>query len=202
MQEHFSIKYLTVWPSEKLDLKAVDQSALYEAIDGFDFSRYTAKRKLINLKVPSALDDRLNKAYKLGHSKIDVLLKAVREYRRRHPWEDGWEELPHEAESGPKIGGSVDCTYRFLADDAFLVQNIGRGCAGVFNKFQALVKVISIVDEMKIPDVRKLKRIKMYYKMRQCLSDLVDRRKVETGLSWIQVLLRPPGFYVDDHVSI
>lgn len=202
MQEHFSVKYLTVWPSEKLGLQAVDQDALYEAIDKFDFSHYVAKRKPVDLKVPCALDDRLNEAHRLGHSKVDVLLKALREYRRRNPWEDDWKELPHKTETGPKVGGSVDCSYRLLVDDACLVKNIGRGCAGVFNRFQALLEAISIVDEMKIPDVRKLKKIKMYYKMKQCLSNLVDRRKVETGLPWVQILLRPSGFYVDGHVSI
>lgn len=183
-------KYFTVWPDEAETLKNADQKQLIELINQLDFSSDSGEKKPLKLRIPQPLRDSLEVAHKLGHKKIDVLLSAANEYRRRHPWESDWEELPAPVENEPKGGDRQDLVLRLSATDRKLLQDIGRGCSKVANRYEALTEMASIIREMKLPDLTKRRRISVYLVLTQELNDVLERRHRESKVSRVQILLQ------------
>jgi hypothetical protein len=186
----FTIKYFLVWPDEAEKLRNADQNELLESVNQLDFSADTGEKKPLKLKIPQPLRDSLEAAHQLGHMKTDVLLRAANEYRRRHPWESDWVELPAPIEFQSKGGDRQSLVLRLPAADRKLLQDIGRGCSQVSNRYEALIEMASIIREMNLPDVTQMSRIKIYLPLTQELADAIERRHQETKVSRVQILLK------------
>lgn len=196
--------YYTVWPDEAEILKNADQEKLVETIGRMDLARDTSEKRPLRLRIPQPLRDALDTAAALGHKKVDVLLSAAREYRRRHPWEPGWEETPAPAENEQKGGERKGIVFRLSPADRDLLRNIGRGCSHVSNRYEALLELAPIIRAMDLCDFSARKRISVYLPLTQELQEVLERQHAETQIPRVQILLKAIShlqFREQDHGS-
>lgn len=182
--------YFTLWTDEAEALKNADQKKLAKAIRRLDLSDEAAKKRPLKLRIPEQLRDALDAAAELGYKKIEVLLSAAREYRRRNPPEPDWEESPAAVENEPKGGERRGQVYRLSPADHALLQNIGRGCSHVANRYEAMLELASIIEEMDLPDLTDRERISVYVPLSEELHELLERRYAETGIPRAKIVLK------------
>lgn len=182
--------YFTLWSDEADALKSADQKKLAKAICRLDLSDDAAKKRPLKLRIPEQLRDALDAAADLGYKKIDVLLRAASEYRRRNPWEPGWEESPAPPENDPKGGDRRGQVFRLSPDARALLKNIGRGCSRITNRYEAMLDLASIIEEMNLPDLTDRQRVSVYVPLSEELHEALERLSAETGIPRAKIVLK------------
>lgn len=180
--------YFRVWPDEAELLKSVDLSRLTATVEHLKLAQVSSDMRAFKLWMPEELQASLEAAAEKRHKKKDVLLAAAREFRRKFP--QSRRLLDHVPDMDNEWKGKrKSMVLRLDPAEHRLMQDLGRGNAKIGNRYDALIEMARIIDNMDLEDRRNHKRVTVYLPIPEQLHLAIERRHKETGLSRVQILL-------------
>lgn len=182
--------YFNLLPDELERLKSMDLGKLVPIVESLDLQ--PGKIRPIRLILPPELIKALGKAADRGHKKKSVLICAARVYRRRHHLRSnrpGTEPLAENSQKEKRQG----YVLRLEPEERQLLQNIGRGGPkDIRNRHEALIALSKIINEMKLPDIRRQRKSNCYLATPVELDVAIERRYRESKMKVprVKILLK------------